>query len=110
MHLCGLMLRLPHSYSFSFTKHYVKLWYKGYTLQGIEEMCTECNTYRFKEGNITMSNNSSDKGTSTQSQTNQSQPPKNPLLNRPTNPNLDITIRKGHNKPDFERKNRASKN
>ena len=57
-----------------------------------------------------MSNNSSDKGASTQSQANQGQPSKNPLLNMPTNPNLDITIRKGHNKPDFERKNREPNN
>jgi len=64
---------------------------------------------QLKKEKNTMSNNSSDKRASTQSQANQGQPSKNPLLNRPTNPNLDITIRKGHNKPDFERKNRESK-
>jgi len=79
-------------------------------IQGREEVCTECNTYSFKEGKNTMTNHSSGKGASTQSQTNQGQPSKNPLLNRPTNPNLDITIRKGHTKPDFERKNSESKN
>lgn len=43
-------------------------------------------------------------GGNTQSQQNQPQPVKNPLLNRPPNPELDIVVRKGSDKPIIETK------
>ena len=43
-------------------------------------------------------------GENTQSQQNQPQPVKNPLLNRPSNPELDIVVRKGSDKPIIETK------
>lgn len=40
----------------------------------------------------------------TQSQQNPPQPVKNPLLNRPSNPQLDLLVRKGSDKPITEAK------
>jgi hypothetical protein len=55
-----------------------------------------------------MSNQSSDKNKDQQSQTISPQTSTNPLLNRPSNPNLDITIRKGYDKPTIERGQKPS--
>ena len=43
-------------------------------------------------------------GGNAQSQQNRPQPVKNPLLNRPSNPQLDLLVRKGSDKPITETK------
>lgn len=49
-----------------------------------------------------MGEETANQGGNTQGDQNQSQPVRNPLLNRPSNPNLDIVVRKGSDKPITE--------
>jgi hypothetical protein len=51
-----------------------------------------------------MGEETANQGETTQSQQNPPQPVKNPLLNRPSNPQLDIIVRKGSDKPITETK------
>ena len=51
-----------------------------------------------------MGEETSNQGGNTQGQQSQTQPTKNPLLNRPANPELDILVQKGSDKPIIERK------
>lgn len=51
-----------------------------------------------------MGEETANQGGNTQGDQNQSQPVRNPLLNRPSNPNLDIVVRKGSDKPITETK------
>ncbi len=51
-----------------------------------------------------MGEETANQGGNTQGQQNQPTPVKSPLLNRPPNPDLDITVSKGSDKPITETK------